>query len=201
MGNQGQRRLVARLKRRLAFTATGAAILALVGSSLAIAADHDSPTAPTAVCPPPSQALAGVYHPGRLLVLDSCTSASGSIVRVKHQVDGDVHLLVNLDPSYRRLLDQGNIDNAGGNLVAELMPRDAGHFSEPRVGDRVRLVGAWSHDAWHNWNEIHPVWAMSTAGGRWQVSGPENGGAPPAASPYVAAAECRTQSGSICRGY
>jgi hypothetical protein len=196
-----RRRLTRRLKRRTAAIATAAVVLALVGSGLALAAaEENAPSAAPAVCAPPGQALSGVYHPGRLRVLDGCTSAAGRIALVKHELDGDVHLLVNLDQSDRHLLDQGN-GKVGGNLVVELMPRDAGHIAEPAVGDQVRLVGAWVHDGWHNWNEIHPVWAMSTNGGSWQLSGPQDGGAPAASSPYSAARDCRTASGARCAGY
>jgi hypothetical protein len=191
-----------RLKKRLSSAAAIAAALLLIGSGAAIAAtDDDTPLALANVCPPTGHALSGVYHPGRLRLLDACASASGTVVRVKHEVDGDVHLVVKPDPSSQPLLDTGNRVNAGGNLVTELMPRDAGHIAAPQVGDQIRVVGAWSHDRWHNWNEIHPVWALSTAGGPWQVSGPQNGGAPSAASPYAAAADCRTGSGSSCRRY
>jgi hypothetical protein len=191
-----------RLKKRLSSAAAVTTVVVLVASGAAIAAtDDDTPLALADACPPAHQALAGVYHPGRLHLLDSCASASGTVVRVKHEVDGDVHLLVKPDPSSRPLLDTGNAVNAGSNLVAELMPRDSGHIAAPHVGDQVRLVGAWSHDRWHNWNEIHPVWALATDGGPWQLSGPQNGGAPSAASPYAAAAACRTGSGTSCRGY
>lgn len=195
------RTISSRLKRRSPFLASALVVSALVWSGLALGAEGDRSQSSATVCPPSSQGLAGVYHPGRLRVLNACTAAAGRIALVKPETDGDVHLPVNLQPNERHLLDTGNVAKLGGDLVVELMPLDAGHISEPHVGDQVRLVGAWTHDGWHDWNELHPVWAMSIDGARSQVSGPQSGGAPASASPYSAASACRTATGEQCRGY
>jgi hypothetical protein len=189
-------------RHRTSTVAIASAVLIFLGTGLAIAADEDPPTAqPPHACPLAGDVLAGVYHPGRLEVLNPCTRADGRIVLVKPEADGDLHLLVNLDPSYTRLLDSGNATKLHDDLVVELMPRDAGHVSAPQVGQSVSVLGAWSHDRWHDWNEIHPVWSVATDGGAPQVTGPQYGGAPAGASPYAAAADCRRPSGEGCVGY
>src|SRR5205814_9797490 len=64
-----------------------------------------------------------------------------------------------------------------------------------------RLVGAWVDDTQHDWNELHPVWAVSLNGGAWHTSGPQYGGDPARDRSYNAAAGCRTASGADCTGY
>ncbi|MDQ3876925.1 MAG: hypothetical protein M3290_01035 [Actinomycetota bacterium] len=137
--------------------------------------------------------MAGVYHPYRLHVLDSCRAASGTIAEVIHEEDGDLHLYLDLDPAFRTLAPTGL-------LTVELMPRDGGHLPAPSVGDHVRFVGAWAWDGDHNWRELHPVWSEAFDG-KTYTSGPRFGGAPPYADFATASRLCRTGAGAICRGY
>ena len=48
----------------------------------------------------------------------------------------------------------------------------------PTVGDRVSLIGTWVDDTQHDWNELHPVWAVRTNSASWHRSGPKYGGSP-----------------------
>jgi hypothetical protein len=154
-----------------------------------------------AACPAPKRALNGVYHPSRLRVLDPCRRVVGTVALVRHEPDGDLHIDVALDSRYRGLLNATNISRQHGDLVVEFMARDGGHLPEPRVRDRVALVGAWVDDAQHGWNELHPVWSVSLNGGAAHTSGPQFGGSPAADRSSDAAGDCRTATGARCRGY
>jgi hypothetical protein len=129
-------------------------------------------------CPSDSRVLNGVYHPSRLRVLDPCRRAEGRVALVRHEPDGDLHIDVALDQSYRNLLAPANFSRQHGDLVVEFMARDGGHLPEPRVGQRIVLRGAWVDDTQHSWNELHPVWAVSLNGAPTRKSGPQFGGSP-----------------------
>lgn len=158
----------------------------------------------TSVCPPASQTLEGVWHPGRLHVIDPCARAVGTVVGVEHIEDGDLHIYLALTPHYRHLLNRANYVKHSGTLVVEFTPRDGGHLPPPDLNDRVLLIGALVLDTDEAWNELHPVWyvrytrANNPAG---YVSGPRFGGSPEDAGFFEAAAKCRTQLGTPCRGY
>lgn len=152
-------------------------------------------------CPSVRRTLSGVYHPSRLRVLDHCRRALGTVDRVRHEQDGDLHVDVALSYDYRSLLDAENVTAQRGDLVVEFMARDGGHLPEPHVGQQIALTGAWVDDTLHGWNELHPVWSVSLNGGATHVSGPQFGGSPSGDRSYDAAADCRTQTGARCRGY
>jgi hypothetical protein len=59
--------------------------------------DHASSSAGGGGCRAPSDVLGGVYHPERLRVLAPCRVAAGSVVQVRHEQDGDLHIDVALD--------------------------------------------------------------------------------------------------------
>lgn len=155
----------------------------------------------SSVCPPSSRTLVGVYHPERLEVLDPCKKASGTVVEVRHEEDGNLHINIAPDAAYKNLLIPGNYSGENGDLVVEMMARDGGHLPAPTVGQHVDLVGAYVNDLQHNWAEIHPVWSISINGGPVHTSGPRFGGSLDEARSYNAEGECRTQAGTVCRGY
>ena len=157
--------------------------------------------ASSAVCPSAAHALDGVYHPSRLTVLDACKHAAGTVTVVRHEQDGDLHIDVRLDPAYQGLLAPANVSKQHGDLVVEFMARDGGHLPQPRVGDRISLTGAWVDDTQHDWNELHPVWAVSLNGGPTHTSGPRFGGSPVGDRSVNAEADCRTLDGARCTGY
>ena len=159
-------------------------------------------SAPAAsVCPPAGSVLAGVYHPERLQVLDPCKQASGRVVEVRTEEDGDLHINVAPDPAYKDLLIPGNYSGENGDLVVEFMARDGGHLPAPKAGDHVDLVGAYVNDLQHDWAEIHPVWSVSINGGPVHTSGPRYGGSSVEARSYNAESECATLTGAACKGY
>ena len=94
---------------------------------------------------------------------------TGVVLAVIHEPDGDVHVLLKLDPQYTKLLTPGNAAQ-GGNLVVEdvcvYLPtqRDAvpacTGFKTPfrpfKVGHRYKVSGAYALDKNHgSWAEIH----------------------------------------------
>jgi Bacterial SH3 domain len=126
-----------------------------------------------------------VYHPYRLLVMNSCVTVSGTIVDasngryadgVKHEADGDTHGWLRLDPQFAKLLNNGNMTQEGGNLVFEIVCHYAAtqadarpacsafgdHTAIPAVGSHVAITGTFVQDTNHQrWNEIHPVSRIS----------------------------------------
>ncbi len=122
-----------------------------------------------------------VYHAHRLVVKQSCLAVTGTIVDatngkrpdgVRHEADGDTHGWLKVDPGFEDLLNPGNINNEGGNLVFEIVcefpvtQADAkascasfgSSVNTPPVGSHVRIVGAYVRDTNHaQWMEMHPV--------------------------------------------
>ena len=152
------------------------------------------PSAPTtaAVAPVSTECNASiaahVYHPQRLIVKQDCIAVTGTIVDatatqskkepdgVRHEADGDTHGWLKVDPEFQNLLNAGNLNDEGGNLVFEIVCRfpvtqtDAksacdgytDHVTLPPVNSRVRVVGRYVQDSFHaQWNEIHPVTSIT----------------------------------------
>jgi hypothetical protein len=144
----------------------------LLGTLIALAVvpfvAHGSPAGSSrqggSYCPSFGAVLNEVYNPFRLVVIRPCQRATGTMRTVRHEQDGDLHIDVQLTPGFRKLLNYKNYSFQHGWLVVEFMARDGGHLPEPRVGDRVTLVGAWVLDSEHGWNEIHPVWRLTLNG-------------------------------------
>ena len=161
-----------------------------------------SQSAPQGACPPPCQTLEGVWSPDRLLVLNPCQTITGKIdvsdLPQYLSEDGDIHNQFAPDKQYRKLLtDQ---QETYGNMVVELMPRDAGHLPLLPVGPKLTLWGALVYDSGHAWNEIHPVYGVCVEGGSCYTSGPQFGGTP-RESTGNPREECFTETGKICPGY
>jgi hypothetical protein len=112
-----------------------------------------------------------VYHPDRLEVKKMCTGVTGTIVKKLGEDDGDLHIRLKLDSGFEDLLNDGNRQNQGGNLVVEpicdhtVTQEDAKaacsdfqsripHFKN---GTHVTVVGSYVLDHEHGWMEIHPV--------------------------------------------
>ncbi len=126
-----------------------------------------------------------VYNPTRLIVKQQCLTVTGTIVDatkdqsthepdgVRHEDDADTHGWLKVDPQFGDLLNPGNINNEGGNLVFEIVcmydpPKQldaqpacaeyASPFKIPPVGSHVQIVGSYVRDTNHaQWMEIHPV--------------------------------------------
>ena len=126
-----------------------------------------------------------VYHPHRLIVKQPCIAVTGTIVDatsgkepdgVRHEPDGDTHGWLKVDSGFEDLLNAGNMNNEGGNLVFEVVCRfpvtqpDAqaacANFTNaikvPPVGKHVQIIGSYVRDTNHaQWMEIHPVTSIS----------------------------------------
>jgi hypothetical protein len=122
-----------------------------------------------------------VYHPTRLVVKQPCATVTGTIVDatagrepdgVRHEADGDTHGWLKVDAGFEDLLNPGNLNSEGGNLVFEIVcefkvtQADAkpacNNFTSsvqiPPVGSHVQIVGSYVRDTNHaQWMEIHPV--------------------------------------------
>ena len=148
-------------------------------------------TPPTPITPQPTAAGCDpsldshVYHPQRLIVKQQCTTVTGTIVDatngkqpdgVRHEKDGDTHGWLKVDPEFEPLLNAGNKNDEGGNLVFEIVCRfpvtqaDAkvackGYTDQvklPPVGAHVSIVGTLVQDTFHGkWMEIHPVTSIT----------------------------------------
>jgi hypothetical protein len=135
-------------------------------------------------------------------VLNPCQTITGKIdvsdLPQYLSEDGDIHNQFAPDKQYRKLLtDQ---QETYGNMVVELMPRDAGHLPLLPVGPKLTLWGALVYDSGHAWNEIHPVYGVCVEGGSCYTSGPQFGGTP-RESTGNPREECFTETGKICPGY
>jgi hypothetical protein len=133
------------------------------------------PPPPVAVCNNSAltQLWAHVYNPQRLLVRHACVRATGTIVLLRPEKDGDIHIQVKMDPRYQNLVAPGN-SRQGGNLVVEpicthkVTQPDAvascAGFTFPvsvfPVGTHVGIRGPLVFDRHHGWSEIHPVEKM-----------------------------------------
>ena len=122
---------------------------------------------------PPSQCDAGlwkrVYENERLRMLEQCTAVEGHVASIERSSDGDLH--IGLDPEEKSVLNLINLIHAHGELVVEVVCEHdsikekakatcAGFHSQvtiPKVGNRIRVTGAYVTDGDLGWNEIHPV--------------------------------------------
>jgi hypothetical protein len=114
-----------------------------------------------------------VYNPQRLLVRRPCVRATGTIVLLRREKDGDIHIQVHVDPPFQNMVAPGN-SREGGNLVVEpicmhpVTQEDAkaacAGFGFPvtvfPVGTHVGIRGPLVFDHQHGWSEIHPVEKM-----------------------------------------
>lgn len=115
-----------------------------------------------------------VYEKNRLEIIEPCTAVEGRVALVHFNADGDVH--IGLIPDQRSVLNLTNVIHGRRELVAEIVcghpPRDdparstcAGYrpqIAPPKVGDRVRITGAYVTDRDNGWREVHPVSRIET---------------------------------------
>lgn len=153
--------------------------------TLALSACVSTPELPAPAATPSAPSCdaslwAHVYHgrfasaEDRLQVVNPCLTVSGIIVKARPEKDGDWHIQLDLDPEYRALLNQANMDKQYGHLVLEPMcsrrvsQKDTTAegvcdgfsqtiFTRDLVGKRVIATGAYVIDREHGWMELHPV--------------------------------------------
>jgi hypothetical protein len=106
-------------------------------------------------------------------------TVSGTVTGVRPESDGDSHIYLALDASYASSLKLTS-------LLLEIVPADkpgctpgqpprppSGSYnygictganeSDPGVGSHITVTGPYVYDSNHDWNEIHPVWSISSA--------------------------------------
>lgn len=162
-------------------------------SSVQVATTTTLPAAGTAAaCGDPQ---AHVYNPSRLHLLAACVTLNGTVDIIRAEKDGDLHILVRLDPGQDKYINARNISAENGDLVtepvceravtqADAVGACAGYVNPiliPGVGSHVAVTGAWVLDVDHGWLEIHPVASYSTVGAAPPTSTPTATAAPTAA--------------------
>ena len=131
------------------------------------------PTPKPASCKPTDQDQY-VYHPSRLAVQAACIRVSGTVEAIRREADGDLHILLALDPAYAHLLTSANQGVELGDLVVEpvcvrsvsqadavaVCAADRDPMTAlPAVGDRVWMEGRYVFDSDHGgWAELHPLY-------------------------------------------
>lgn len=105
--------------------------------------------------------LAGVYHPVRLQVLDSCRTVTGTVTQVRSEPDGDFHINLTPDPGEEDVVNQRNLTVQKGALVIEVIPADQRETAPPLLRDHISVTGAFVLDRDHGWLELHPAWRVA----------------------------------------
>lgn len=111
-----------------------------------------------------------VHEPSRLLVRETCRTVTGTLVNRHASADGDVVMLVTVDPEFESMLNAGNRTSLKGRLQVEAVCQApvlryaeaacagfTGTVTIPPDGSRVQITGSVVHDFNHGWIEIHPV--------------------------------------------
>jgi hypothetical protein len=141
---------------------------------------------------------------------------TGVIDVIRNEKDGDLHVLLRLDPGQEKYLNGKNAEE-NGDLVLEPVcvhqPTQADAVSActgyhnslpiPPVGAHVSATGPWVLDVDHGWLEIHPVFAFGQPIAPSSPSAAAAPAPPPAAAPQPAAdpyAALRAQGiSAICK--
>ncbi len=118
-----------------------------------------------------------VYHPQRLNILELCTQVSGIIKAIAPQPNGDYQIRLALDPNYKFMINQANVDQQKGHMVLETICQNqsdvqdavqscqgfTGTVNIPPVGTHVVVTGSYVLDLEHDrLAEIHPVSSIGT---------------------------------------
>lgn len=126
--------------------------------------------------------LDGVPGPDRLEIINPCKNVFGTIIEIKPQEDGDLHVLLRPDPSQLEItLDprfRGNVEDQKSSLVIESVCatpiedervmeegvcEDFKQQFEVKIGEHVRMMGSYvydinkDHENGAKWLEIHPI--------------------------------------------
>jgi hypothetical protein len=187
-------------------TASSTRVLASASPSAAASDSEDDPGAPspatTASLPPATgqqctDPHAQVYSPDRLQLLAACATVTGTVVVIRTEWDGDLHILLRLDAGEDKFINAKNVSGEEGDLVLEPVcvhtPTQADAISActgylnplpiPAVGTDVSVTGPWMLDLDRGWLEIHPVFAFSGVGAPAPAATPTPTAAPATARP------------------
>ncbi|HEY8870566.1 MAG TPA: hypothetical protein VIM30_14420 [Candidatus Limnocylindrales bacterium] len=172
---------VAARSRAIAAVPSSSPSVAAATGALASAPGAPSPTrASPATCTPTDQDRY-VYNPDRLEVRAACLRVTGTVAAIRNEADGDLHILLAIDPEFEHLLTPANQGVELGDLVVEpvcvrkVTQRDAieacGADPDPlsaplpTVGAHVWMEGRYVFDLEHSgWAELHPLYRWGPAG-------------------------------------
>jgi hypothetical protein len=169
-----------------ASTGPSAAPASSAGPS-SVSDDGSGPTIkPVAVKAPPKACVPTdqdryVYNPTRLQVVTACLQVTGTVAAIRMEADGDLHILIRLDPAYIHLLRPANQGEELGDLVVEpvcvrsVSQADAINTcaadGDPiaslpaSVGAHIWLQGRYVFDLQHGgWAELHPLYRWGAYG-------------------------------------
>jgi len=121
----------------------------------------------------------------------ACIRVSGTVEAVRHEADGDLHILLAVDTAFVDLLRPSNQGEELGDLVVEPVcvrsvsqadaiatcRRDPDPFSGgmPPVGEHIWVEGRYVLDTDHGgWAELHPLYRWGGLGGPAVTPGPTN---------------------------
>jgi hypothetical protein len=134
----------------------------------AMAPPADAPAWRTGTVACRDDPMVGVPHPTQFIVVAACSTVSGTVRQVRRDpADGELNLLIAVDPSYEQFLPPAN----DGVLRAAVVPRDIPKVQVPRVGQQATFYGAWVLDRnQRNQASLHPVWKVKFAHGSGAVA-------------------------------
>jgi len=144
-------------------------MLPIIASMASCGGASTSPSAANASCN--AELSSHVYDPGRLQVVASCRTVTGTVSDLHSNADGDYDIRVALDPPYANLLNDANRSQLAGHLQVEAICQvpptvdtakaACGNFVGgiviPKPGEHISATGAYVLDTSHGWMEIHPV--------------------------------------------
>ena len=116
-----------------------------------------------------------VYNPSRLQVITRCVSVTGIIDESSRNDDGDAHFGLKVDSPYSSMVNKMNKSSQNGALVVESVCNQSPSLNKvgnacngfqsnvyiPKVGDRVKILGAYVLDGHNGWTEIHPATSIA----------------------------------------
>lgn len=146
------------------------AVVVSMASACGSAATPSSPTANAAAACDPNLWM-HVYEPGRLTIVDSCRTVTGTVSDLHTNEDGDVDIRLALDAPFANMVNDANRAQLEGHLQLETVcqsppttpeSREAcgsfvGTVPIPSPGQHVSVTGTYVLDTNHGWMELHPV--------------------------------------------
>jgi hypothetical protein len=163
------------------FVALATVLVTQLGSVSSQETDEPPATATSDVASPQCRTpwTDGLRRPERFTLVVECITVTGTVIDVRHEADGDLHIPLRLDDD-PGILNERNITGQRGSLLVEIEPwqhsatcsalgcgamvgREASpycpDFCSPRAGNRLRVTSAIVTDEEHGWNEAHsPTW-------------------------------------------
>jgi hypothetical protein len=150
--------------------------VAVVSPSPAVSLPADDPNITGTGCDASFEKF--TYHPARLVRLKDCVTVTGTVMVIRHEADGDLHVQFKLDAPYLGLMNSANADTSnpitGGYFIiepdcvggpvtqADAVQACSGAIPPPgfallKVGAHLSVSGPYVNDSQHGHNEVHPI--------------------------------------------